>query len=209
MGSDEDDEGDFHILTRRLVLRQPKANDAEPLTAIANDRGIAVNLATMPHPYGIEDARAWIGKVTADRANARAFVVTQSTDDALIGACGIGPTGRDDGMQIGYWIARHAWGHGFATEAARALVDHAFTRFALPHLWCSCRVTNEASRRVIEKCGFEYHDSGLQTVRALGGTAPVDHYCLDRATWETRRPLNGEACGCPPQPEEGGRHASH
>ena len=209
MGSDEDDEGDFHILTGRLALRAPHQADAESLVAIANDRGIAVNLASMPHPYGLKDARAWIAKVTTDRADARAFLITPRGNDVPIGACGIGPTGRNDGKQIGYWIARHAWGHGFATEAARALVDHAFARFALPHLWCSCRVTNEASRRVIEKCGFEYHDSGLLNVRALGGTAPVDHYCLDRATWETRRRLDSGADGCPNRGDEGGRHASH
>jgi RimJ/RimL family protein N-acetyltransferase len=129
------------------------------------------------------------GRAGLDLARARAdeaetaFVITLAKGRALIGACGIGPATWTEGRQIGYWLGAPYWRRGYATEAARAMVDLAFGSEKLAHLWCSCRVTNEGSRGVIHKCGFQFHSAGMMFMRAAGASVPVEHYCLDRSVW--------------------------
>jgi ribosomal-protein-alanine N-acetyltransferase len=56
--------------------------------------------------------------------------------------------------EIGYWIGKPWWGHGFATEAASALVRYCFATVGFKRLICCHFEDNAASRRVIEKLGF-------------------------------------------------------
>ena len=51
----------------------------------------------------------------------------------------------------------------------------------------SCRVTNPASRRVLEKCGFQWTGVGLLRVRSLEASTPVDQFRLERRTWASLR----------------------
>jgi RimJ/RimL family protein N-acetyltransferase len=47
------------------------------------------------------------------------------------------------------------------------------------------RVTNPASRRVLEKCGFQWTAAGLLRIRALNSSAPIDRFRLDRRLWSS------------------------
>jgi RimJ/RimL family protein N-acetyltransferase len=67
------------------------------------------------------------------------------------------------------------------------VIDHAFTEGGLASLDGACRVTNLASRRVLEKCGFQWTGVGLCRVRALGASFPSDRFRLDKRTWESLR----------------------
>ena len=69
------------------------------------------------------------------------------------------------------------------SEAVRALIDHAFTNLDHKALQSSVRVTNPASRRVLEKCGFQWTGVGLCRIRALGSSVPVDRFRLERGIW--------------------------
>ena len=84
---------------------------------------------------------------------------------------------------VGYWLGTRHWGKGYATEAVRALIDHAFTELEHTALHSSVRVTNPGSRRVLEKCGFQWTGVGLSRVRALGSSVPVDRFRLERGIW--------------------------
>jgi RimJ/RimL family protein N-acetyltransferase len=74
---------------------------------------------------------------------------------------------------------------GYATEAARALIDAFFAYTPQGELTSSARVINPGSRRVVEKCGFAYQGTGLMTFPARGGLFPVDQLRLDRRAWES------------------------
>ena len=69
----------------------------------------------------------------------------------------------------------------------RALIDHAFTDLDCEALQSAARVTNPASRRVLEKCGFQWTGAGLLRIRALNSSAPIDRFRLDKRTWESLR----------------------
>jgi RimJ/RimL family protein N-acetyltransferase len=81
-------------------------------------------------------------------------------------------------MQFGYCLTRDAWGHGYATEAARAFVAAAFQ---VPGIWriqAFCDVENTASARVLEKIGLE-REGTLRRYMVLPnmGDAPRDAHC--------------------------------
>ena len=164
--------------TRRLVLRAPRRGDVKAMALLANDRRIAENTARIPHPYREEDAKQFIGAVNRRDGEAH-FVI--SLEGRLIGLCGVEP--REGGAEIGYWLGVPYWGQGYATEAARALIDFAFDDLDHEALQAGARVTNPASRRVLEKCGFQWIGVGLYRVRAINSSAPADRFRLDRGLW--------------------------
>jgi predicted acetyltransferase len=100
-----------------------------------------------------------------------------------IGICSIDL--REDGAELGYWLGAPYWGQGFATEAARAAIDYAFGDFGHEALLSGARVSNPASRRVLEKCGFQWNSVRLVRIRAINSAAPIDRFRLDRGLWES------------------------
>jgi RimJ/RimL family protein N-acetyltransferase len=172
------------LATERLLLRAPCPADAEAVTALINDRRIAENTARIPHPYTVADAEAFFAH--ANRQDGEVALLITLADGEMIGGCGIA-TLNGAAPEIGYWLGVPYWGLGYATEAARALIDHAFGTLGAERLEAGARVSNPASRRVLEKCGFQWTGVALLRIRALGSSAPVDRFQLDRGLWAALR----------------------
>jgi RimJ/RimL family protein N-acetyltransferase len=166
------------LKTERLTLRAPCRRDAKAIARFANDRRVAENTARIPHPYTIDDAEHFIAAVNRQPGEAT-FVIL--LDDELTGVCGV--EARDSGVEIGYWLGVPYWGGGYATEAVRAVIDHAFGDLGHDALQAGARVSNPASRRVLEKCGFQWTGVGLYRIRAIKSSAPLDRFRLDRGLW--------------------------
>ncbi len=166
------------LQTERLTLRAPHRGDAKAIAALADDRRIAANTTRSPHPYGVTDAEQFIQSVNK-RDGEACFVIMHG--DRLIGACGLDP--HEDGPELGYWLGAPYWGRGFATEAARALIDHVFGDLEHETIQAGARVSNPASRRVLEKCAFQWTSVRLTRIRAINSAAPVDRFRLDRGLW--------------------------
>ena len=173
-------EGSIPVLeTKRLALRMPRLEDAKTMVALANDRRIAENTARIPHPYKLADAECFIGGANKGAADA-VFLITLH-DRTIIGACGV--TALDDQAELGYWLGVPYWGKGYATEALHAVIDYAFTDLGHEAINAGARVTNPASRRVLEKCGFQWTGVGLYRIRAINSSAPIDRFRLERSIW--------------------------
>jgi RimJ/RimL family protein N-acetyltransferase len=166
------------LATERLVLRAPRRSDVKAIASLADDRRIAANTARIPHPYGIEDAEQFIASVNKREGEA-CFVIM--LECAPVGVCSVDL--REDGPEVGYWLGVAYWGRGFATEAVRALIDHAFGDLEHEALISGARVNNPASRRVLEKCGFQWTGVRLSRIRAINSAAPIDRFRLDRGLW--------------------------
>jgi RimJ/RimL family protein N-acetyltransferase len=135
-----------------LLLRPGFPEDAPALAAAIGDEAIAKNLATVPWPYRMRDAEAFLASPRDPLLPS--FLVFERTGAGprLVGSCGIGrrPSGA---VELGYWIARPFWGRGLATEAGTALVDIA-RALRFTSLEASYFIDNPASGRVLEKLGF-------------------------------------------------------
>ncbi len=172
--------------TRRLTRRAPRHEDVKALAVLANDRRIAENTARIPHPYGTADAERFIASVNK-RDGEVCFAISHG--GTLVGACGVDP--REGVAEIGYWLGTRYWDRGFATEAVRAVIDYAFGELQHDALYAGARVTNPASRRVLEKCAFQWTGVRLTRIRAINSAAPVDRFRLDRGLWLSLKAWGG------------------
>jgi RimJ/RimL family protein N-acetyltransferase len=167
--------------TERLTLRRPTLADVKAITHLANDRRIAENTRRLPHPYGQDHAVAFV-RAIADGAREAAFLIEHN--HAPIGMVGIN-WGTKDAPELGYWLGVSYWGQGFATEAARAVIDFFFEESAAEQLYAGARVANPASRNILEKCGFQWNGVELHRFEALGSSTPVDSFRLSRGVWSS------------------------
>jgi ribosomal-protein-alanine N-acetyltransferase len=145
----------MEILTERLKLREFTQDDFQAVHEYASD---PETVRYMPFgPNTEEETREFINRnLKRQQEQPRTeygLGIVLKREDRLIGACGIhGVTEMQ--ASIGYILNRGYWGHGYATEAAKALVDHLFDELGVHRVYASCDPENHASIRVLEKVGM-------------------------------------------------------
>ena len=95
-------------------------------------------LDRFPHPYTLDDARAWVLRCQGHEPRTENFGI--EVDGEIVGMVGLVP-GEDvhsRSMEIGYWLGEPFWGRGIATEAAIAVTEYAFATFEINRLWAGC-----------------------------------------------------------------------
>jgi RimJ/RimL family protein N-acetyltransferase len=175
------------LLSPRLVLRAPHIEDIDALTHLANNAKVATMISRMPHPYTENDAADFVRRAKNDEIGKRVYAISRVDTGEFMGCCGIEPSADPEAVEIGYWLGEPFWNQGYATEATHALIDMAFRTREINFIDGRCRVSNVASRRVLQKCGFQFQGAGMVGSLALGGIMPVDWYRLDRKTWVSLR----------------------
>jgi ribosomal-protein-alanine N-acetyltransferase len=142
------------IDTDRLKLRPWRLDDVDDVFSYAQDPEWSRYLRMLPTPYTREDAERFVaGQLLLDRETHPSWAVTQA--ERVIGGVNL-RFDFDHGLaEIGYSIARVHWNQGFCTEAARAVIDAAFsTHPALNRVQARADHRNTASQRVMEKVGM-------------------------------------------------------
>src|SRR5215510_668540 len=165
----------------RLSLRRPTLADVKAIARLANDRRIAENTRRLPYPYSQEHAVEFVRNAASDSREI-AFLIER--DFEPLGMVGLN-TAEQDAPELGYWLGVEHWGQGFGTEAARAVIDYFFEEFSGDQLFAGARVTNPASRNILEKCGFQWSGVELHRFEALGCSTPVDRFRLSRSVWSS------------------------
>jgi RimJ/RimL family protein N-acetyltransferase len=172
------------IETSRLILCPPIGDDAAEIARLIGNRKIAFMLARVPWPYTEDDARNFLAALDGRPDSEIVFGLYRKSDPPrLIGVCGYDSRDRDV-PELGYWLGEPYWGQGYMSEAASAMTDHAFTQCAHAVLHSGCRIPNLASRRVLEKIGFERVGLGHMFSRACGMNVPLHRFLLARERWE-------------------------
>ena len=143
------------LQTARLRLRRFRAQDADAVFAIIGDD---VAMQYYPKTFQRRDAEEWIERNLRRYAEYGhgLYAVTPQGSDELIGDCGVIRQiveGRPQ-LEVGYHFRRDHWGHGYATEAARACMGLAFQNFGAEKVISLIRPENVPSRRVAERNGM-------------------------------------------------------
>jgi RimJ/RimL family protein N-acetyltransferase len=172
--------------TERLMLRRPTLADVKEIARLANDRRIAENARRLPHPYSPDDAVAFVRAIANDK---RETVFLIENNHAPVGMVGV-DWRAPEAPELGYWLGVEHWGQGFATEAARAVIDFTFEEFEVEQLISGARVANPSSRNILEKCGFQWSGVELHRFEALGSSTPVDCFRLSRGVWASLKNWN-------------------
>ncbi len=96
-----------------------------------------------------------------------------------------------DAVELGYRLRRDAWGRGYATEGARALLDKAFSELGLQRVWAETMAVNLASQRVLEKVGLSVV-AEIPTPDDMQGVEGAERggfrYEVTQEQWQERRP---------------------
>lgn len=137
-----------------IRLRRPRISDAEAILEYGSDPEVG-RYADWPIRKDLESVVELLHERSKRWESGADFywVITLPEEDRAIG----GISCRVDGYaaEVGYLLNRCYWGNGFATEAARAIVEWLFSVPSIWRVWATCDTENLASARVLEKVGLE------------------------------------------------------
>lgn len=158
------------IDTARLRLRRLTVDDAPAMAALLGDDLDAIrHNSHIPYPCTVEAAHGWISL----RSQAGSYPFAIERDGAMIGS--IGFRLEVSIAELGYWIGRAHWGHGFATEAATAVLAFAAS-IGARRIEADTFLDNAASQRVLAKLGFTYRDEVDEVQPLRGGVCRIARF---------------------------------
>lgn len=158
---------------------------------LAGVRAVADTTLRIPHPYPDGAAESWIAGHSAGWAAGQhvTYAITAASDAALVGTVGISISTGDARAELGYWIAEHAWGQGYGTEAAGALCAYAFAVLDVHRIQAHHFVSNPASGRVMQKIGMTYEGLLRAAVRKSGRFEDLALYAVLAPEWAAAPPV--------------------
>jgi RimJ/RimL family protein N-acetyltransferase len=144
---------DFRLETERLILRSWRDSDREPFWAMAQDEEVMRYLPALDRA-GADAALARGVAMEAEHGHCF-WALERREDGAFLGMCGMAPP-RDPLVEyeVGWRLMRHAWGQGYAQEAARATLAWAWAKRPMPTIVAITVPDNRASWTLMERIGM-------------------------------------------------------
>lgn len=171
------------LQTPRLLLGGFDPGDAPELQRLAGAREIADTTVSIPHPYDLDHALAWIGHQRRELVRGRAtnFAVRLVPGSPLIGCAGLRDFDPEHlQAELGFWIGREWWGRGYAREAAAAVVRFGFEQVGLNRIYAHHMARNPAAGQVLLHVGMQREGLLRERVRKWGVYEDVVLYALLR-----------------------------
>jgi ribosomal-protein-alanine N-acetyltransferase len=181
------------IHTPRLCLRSWTADDLPAFAALNADPRV---MEHFPNPLARSESDALAGRIREklDRNGYGLWAAEVVGGARFIGFVGLSePTFQSHFtpcIEIGWRLAYESWGHGYATEAAQAVLAFAFENLRLDELVSFTTIGNQRSRRVMQRLGMTHRPADdFDHPRIAAGSPHRRHvlYRLPRATWEADR----------------------
>jgi len=181
--------------TQRLRLRRFGPGDLDLLVGLDSDPEVMHYIT-----YGVPTPRATYQQVILPRW----FAIYERTPDlgywaaddrqsgGFLGWFHLRPDRFDEGGQeLGYRLARSAWGRGLATEGAMAVIEHGFTRVGASKITARTLAANERSQRVMRKCGLGFECDFVYPEDVIQGRGEAERaavkYSITRPVWQALR----------------------
>ncbi|MFA6845690.1 MAG: GNAT family N-acetyltransferase, partial [Sphaerochaetaceae bacterium] len=174
--------------TERLVLRPWEDVDAPVLYKYARNPHIGPIAGWPPHTS--EENSLEIIHTVLSKPETYAVVLKETGEP--IGSVGLmfSPEGsapmKEKEAEIGYWVGEPYWGRGLIPEAVRELQRHGFEDLGCNALWCGYYEGNSKSKRVQEKCGFNYHHTQVDKPTPMGDKRTEHFTYLTKKEWESK-----------------------
>jgi RimJ/RimL family protein N-acetyltransferase len=174
--------------TARLVLRNWRGDDRDRFAVMNAD---PIVMQHFPSTLTVAESNAFVDRMRAhlDEHGWGLWAVEVRDDASFIGFVGLWPIGVDPFadqrlIEVGWRLTQDAWGHGYATEGARASLDHGFTILGLEQVVSYTAATNSRSRAVMERVGMRF-DREFEHPRIDPGHPLRTHviYRISAAAW--------------------------
>lgn len=171
------------LRTERLVLGRFEPSEATELQRLAGAREIADTTLVIPHPYELTHAEQFIAlqQEAVAEGHELIFALHRRTDGRLVGSASLREIDPEHlQAELGYWIGVPYWNQGYATEAARAVVNLGLGRLGLNRIYAHHMARNPASGRVLERIGMQREGVLRQRIRKWGRFEDVVLYAVLR-----------------------------
>jgi RimJ/RimL family protein N-acetyltransferase len=172
------------LATRRLLLRRWRPGDRPAMHALNSDPAV---MATIGSPMTRTQSDAMVDRIE-DMFDVHGFGLwCVDRDGTCIGFTGLSVPWFRDGIEIGWRIRSEYWRHGFATEAATAVLAHAFDDLGLDEVISFTAAVNARSIRVMERIGLRRDPKGDFDHPSLIDGDPLQPHVLYRLTADEYR----------------------
>jgi len=154
------DFSNIHIETERTILRYWKETDIDDFFEYASVEGVG-EMAGWPHHASKESSKKILDSFIAGKNE---LAIVYKANNKVIGSLGLHPSWACDekeyaGLKIkdvGYTLSKDYWGQGLMPEIVKSVINLCFNTIGLDALTCGHFISNNQSKRVIEKCGFSF-----------------------------------------------------
>ncbi len=177
------------LQTERLTLRPFVRTDAARVQLLAGDEKIAATTLNIPHPYSDGLAEEWISTHEDEFIQRKSAILAVCTDNGekIIGATGLMLKPEHDLGELGFWIGRPYWNHGYCTEAGHAMLTFGFEKLKLNKIIAHLFAGNIASQKVLEKIGMKQESYLRQHVKHFGVYNDLVGFAILREEWKGAR----------------------
>lgn len=171
--------GPLFMEAERVTFHPVEEDDLEFLQTSINHPDVREGLAAT-HPVNMAGEREWFESVDEDGVQ---FLLR--ADGERVGTISFRTVSDAWGTaELGYFFHPDHWGNGYATDAARRMLEYGFAERRFDKLWARVLAFNEASMRVLEKAGFEHEATLSGQGYARGGRVDVERYGALASEWE-------------------------
>lgn len=181
----------MRIETARLVLRDVRADDLDAMHAFRSDpRYLEFYDASEGTREGSQRlVDLFLGYQRETPRHRFQLAITLPPSDVLVGDVGIRRLADSETeAELGYELHPDLWGHGYATEAASAMLDFAFGELRLARVSSWCVAENERSARVLLRLGFTEEERRAGAEFMQGRWWDARCFGLSRDAWQARTP---------------------
>ena len=173
------------LRTPRLVIRRFTLADAEAFSAYRSDPEVA-RYQGWDAPYDVGQAIAFISGLADPCTPGEWYQLAVTADGRLVGDVALYTDADPRLGRIGFTLARHAHGHGYATEAVRAILDYAFDRGA-HRIAADCDTRNQRSVGLLERVGMRREGHLRASAWCKGEWTDEYLYAILADEWPTSR----------------------
>ena len=172
--------------TKRLTLRLLEPDDAEAMETLLQDKDIASTTLGIPYPYPRGTAASFIQmrRDAASSGNGYSFAILDSSAQTFLGVMGLRVNKDHKHAELGYWVGKPYWGHGYCTEGVMKVLEFAFRELQLNRVYAAALTRNPASFKVMVKAGMKHEGTFRQHLLKWGIYEDVTHYGLLRTEYE-------------------------
>ena len=170
----------MRIETERLILRAWMESDLLDFYEYASVPGVGEK-AGWNHHQSLDESKKILGLFMNGK---KTLALELKENGKVIGSLGLEPRDEDAGLpaklqgrEIGYVLSKDYWGRGLMPEAVKAVIAYCFDVLDFDYLTCGHFDHNDRSRRVVEKCGFQFLKN-VVTPTARGVVEPGKLYVL-------------------------------
>ncbi len=167
------------------LLRPIEISDVSAMHAYLSDPDVIEHTSYEPQrPRDVEALVQFYKHAFARKTDIR-WAIASATDRVMVGSCGLSAfQERHRRAELGYDLARAAWGKGAATEVARRVLQFGFETLELNRVEAMVMAGNDRSERVLQRIGFQREGTLREYKFARGAFADYSIWSIVRRDWD-------------------------